>query len=116
MANRVVPGNALNGANAKTAAADTSTTGQKAVYTCPAGKAAVLRWISWVLLGGTAPTVALRVRLGGTTVAISIGSTSAGIAPNISLDATDFAEVNCTTGGAGSTADCMISVEEYPIG
>jgi hypothetical protein len=96
------------------ATADTTTTGVKLSYVCPANRVAVIKWLALVLRGGTLPTIAANVTVGGVTVQSQLISTNApSFLVYIPLNATDKIELNCTVAQVGSNADLAIGVEEW---
>ena len=97
-------------------ALDTTTTGNKLVYTCPANTTALVEGAVWVNLGGTAPSMRLVFTPNGGS-SVFFGNPIAGgtvFNTGVAMSAGDTFAWNCSTIGAGSTIDAAISVLQYP--
>ena len=112
MASRVVGPNPVNGATVVVSAADLSTAGTKATYTCPAGRSAVVRFVSWLQLvaGGT---LICKATIGGVTVSLNVASATGTMTAPIALNAGDTVTLVASGTGAGATTDLLISADEY---
>lgn len=92
-------------------AASTAALGTVLSYTVPAGGGTLLTGASFFLIGGTAPTVALQLVRGATTITLWSGSASTIQTPAIPLSAGDVIRWQVTAAGAGSTGDFSLSGE-----
>jgi hypothetical protein len=112
MALRVVGPQPINGATTVVSAADLSSAGTKATYTCPAGRSAVVRYVTCTQLvaGGT---LVLKATIGGVTVALNVAAATFALAVSIALNAGDTVTLVASATGAGATNDLLIAAEEY---
>lgn len=98
---------------APVAAADTSTTGVKLTYTCPAGKFGTVKATSRQITGTA--TIQLRRTRGGVTIVFATTATvGATIDRELHVIAGDVIDFNVSAAVAG-TADLDISAEEQDV-
>lgn len=97
---------------------DTSTTGQKLTYTCPAGVSALVQAVGYRLVSGTAPTLDYRWIPNGGAIEFWPGTLVSGTILQLNhwLSPGDQAFLNVQAAGAGSTVDATISVVQYSAG
>jgi hypothetical protein len=89
-----------------------ASTGVKLSYTVPAGRQARISLISAANFNG-APTVQLRITVGGTTVVLSSGTVAQVSTGGVYLNAGDVADLNVSALVAATTFDGAIAAEEY---
>jgi len=112
MAQRTMLGNASNGAPTVGAALSGAATGVVLTYTVPAGKQAMLRFVS-VANFTLAPTVQIRATVGGVTVVLWSGTTQVQLTAQMALNAADTVTINVSALIAASSFDAAIGAEEY---
>jgi hypothetical protein len=113
MADRVANQAAIGGVTGGNTNISGASNGVKISYIVPAGKTAMVRWISLAnILVGT-PTIALQVIISGITINLWTGTVPVTLSPNISLNAGETVQIRVTTLAAGSTFDACFSVEEF---
>lgn len=114
MATRTWPFQPVNGAPVVGSALSGAVAATVLTYTVPAGRSAMLDFAGVANFSG-APTVAVKVTIGGTTVVLQSGSAAFNIAPRIALNAADTCTLVVTGTVAASTFDGFISATEFPV-
>lgn len=112
MSTRVNNGASVNGQTNVVSAADLSTAGTKATYTCPAGRQAMVRFASWTQLvaGGT---LIPKATVGGVTISFAAASATGTFVGQVALNAADTFTLVASATGAGATTDLSITAEEF---
>lgn len=100
--------NSVIGAQVSTAAAADLIT-----FTVPAGQIGILRAATISNFVGGAPTVALQLVRGASTITLTSVTAQTFLTPNLELQAADVIKWRCTTGVAATTVDVTLSVDTY---
>jgi hypothetical protein len=95
-------------------ALDGTAIGVKLSYVCPAGKAAVARFVSISTIA-QAITIALEIIVGGVTVEIGAFTTSQQLSIFVPLNAGDTVQLDVTVAVALGAFDAVLAVEEYLV-
>lgn len=98
--------NSVIGAQVSTAAA-----GDLITFTVPAGQVGILRSATISNFVGGAPTVALQLVRGASTLTLTSVTAQSLLAPGIELQAADVVKWRTTTGVAATTVDVTLSVD-----
>jgi hypothetical protein len=91
----------------------TAAAGSLIFYQAPAGKIAKIKFALITNFAGGAPTVVIRLEIGGNPFPLISGAAAIQFLGEIWLRAGDVLRLQCTAGAVGSTVDVYTCVEEY---
>lgn len=91
----------------------TTSPGTVASYTVPTGKVSLVTACQFALLGGTAPVIKVQANIGGTLVNVASLANTVVQNPQLTLNAGDSVQIQCTSGGASSSVSAVISTEDW---
>lgn len=91
----------------------TATPGTVTSYTVPAGVVSLVTACQFALLGGTAPVIKVQANIGGTLVNVASLANTVVQNPDLTLNAGDTVQIQCTSGGASSTVSALICTQDF---
>jgi methionine aminopeptidase len=103
---------AINGVSTAGEALPATATGVQLTYTCPAGKQAVVRFVSIDTIVN-AITIAVEAVIGGVNVEVTSFTANGVLNCTIPLNAGDVVQLDVTVAIAGGAFDALIGAEEY---